>query len=224
MRMSLSLLFAASAVWAGGLPATNIHGEYVEARTADVYTGPCFANAEVELQGDLAVMGWRVSKGTFQGVNLDGLGVVGVVRASATLGDVHNSAYPVKSVIIVDERANIEQRRALKAFAQRMAGDLLTDVVRVEYAPIDLTLENNDLHGAKAELVAGSLAKIATRPINKNDHLCSNEEVWYAPLTKVDHAMPAYTLAHSFKGKGLGTMWSSPEKRSAFVASFQLQD
>jgi uncharacterized protein DUF1326 len=220
MKTTLMFLLAVSMVWAGGLPSTRLQGEYVEARTADVFTGPCFANSEVGLTGELAVFGWKIGKGSFEGVNLDGMGVVGVVKASATLGDVHNTAYPVKSVLIVDERASVEQRIALKRFAQRMSNDLLSDVVRVEYQPIELSFENGNLHSAKAVLTAGNLAKIATRPIVDGDHLCSNEEVWYAPLTKVDHAMPAYALAHSYSGKGLNTVWSSPEKRSAFVASF----
>ena len=224
MRTTILFLLAVSMVWAGGLPATRLQGDYIEARTADIYTGPCFANSEVGLTGDVAVFGWRISKGTWQGVNLDGLGVVGVVRASATLGDLFNSVYPVKSVLIIDERANAEQRIALRHFAQRMSTDLLSDVVRTEYQPIDLKFENNNLHSAKAVLTAGNLAKIATRPINNGDHLCSNEEVWYEPLTKVDHAMPAYALAHSYSGKGLNTVWSSPEKRSAFVGSFSLND
>ena len=37
--------------------AADIHGQYVEARTADIYTGPCFSNSEVELTGNLAVLG-----------------------------------------------------------------------------------------------------------------------------------------------------------------------
>jgi hypothetical protein len=41
---------------------------------------------------------------------------------------------------------------------------------------------------------------------------------------KLDHAMPAYTMAYNYKGKELGTTWSSPDKRSAFVGSFQLND
>jgi hypothetical protein len=32
--------------------------------------------------------------------------------------------------------------------------------------------------------------------------------------------MPAYTLANSFNGTGLGTVWSSPDKRSAFIGTF----
>jgi len=203
---------------------TQLRGDYIEARTADVYTGPCFANSEVDLVGNLAVFGWRVDKGEFEGVRLDGLSVVGVVRANSTLGNVSRDAYPVKSVVIVDERATPEQRMALKAFAQRMGGTLLEDVVRTEYQPIDLVFENNNVHTMNASLSAGTLAKIQTRAINEGDHLCSNEITWYQPLTKVDHAMPAFALANSFSGKGLDTTWSNPEKRSAFVGQFQLND
>lgn len=220
-----SLMFCAGALaLAGGLPATDVTGAYVEARTADVYTGPCFANSEVGLTGDLAVFGWKINQGTWQGVRLDGLGVVGVVKASATLGDVTASAYPVKAVLIIDERADAEQRLALKNFAQRMAGDLLSDIVRIDYRPVELELEGGNVHGARATLTAGELARIQTRAIHAGDHICSNEEVWYLPLTKVGHAMPAYALAHSFQGRGLGTIWKAPGQRSAFVADFHYQE
>ena len=203
---------------------TSLRGEYIEARTADVYTGPCFANSEVDLVGNLAVFGWHIASGEFQGVKLDGLSVVGVVKANSTLGNVNGNPYPVKSVVILDEKATPEQRLALKAFAQRMGGDLLQDVVRIETQPIEVSFQNNNLHSANATLTAGSLAKIQTRAINATDHLCSNEETWYQPLNKTEHAMPAVALAHQYRGAGLNTTWSSPDKRSAFVGSFQLND
>ena len=222
-RLVFSLL-AAPALFAASVPSNSVQGNYIEARTADVFTGPCFANSEVDLVGNLAVFGWQIEKGYFQGVKLDGLSVVGVVRASSTLGNVNGNAFPVKSILIIDEKANPEQRLALKAFAQKQGGDLLQDVVKIEYQPIELAVSDNNIHSASATLTAGTLAKIQTRAIDSRDHLCSNEETWYRPLTKVEHAMPAYALAHSFKGKGLDTTWSSPEKRSAFVGSFQLND
>ena len=214
------LLAMAGFTFAAAIPAHNIYGNYVEARTADVYTGPCFANGEVGLVGNLAVFGWKVTKGSWQGVDLDGMSVVGVVRAHHTLGDVFESAYPVKAVMIVDSRANPEQRLALQSFARHMAGDLLQDVVRVDYQPIDLTFADNDIHSMKATLTAGNLAKISTRALSEGDHICRNEEVWYRPLTTLDHSMPAYALANQFKGQGLDTTWSSPDKRSAFIGSF----
>jgi len=213
-------LATACFTFAAAIPAHNMYGNYVEARTADVYTGPCFANSEAGLVGQLAVFGWKVTKGAWQGVDLDGMSVVGVVRASHTLGDIFESAYPVKSVIIVDSRANAEQGLALQSFAKHMAGDLLQDVARVDYQPIDLTFADNDIHSMKATLTAGNLAKISTRALSEGDHICRNEEVWYRPLTTLDHSMPAYALANQFKGQGLDTTWSSPDKRSAFIGTF----
>lgn len=223
MRSIAGTLFLAGSLAAATIPTTQIQGNYVEARTADVYTGACFANSEVDLVGNLAVFGWKINKGTYQGVNIDGLGVVGVVKASSTLGNRFGSAYPVKSVLIVDSKANPEQQLALRGFAQRMAGDLLQDIARVEIQPIEFQLDGS-IHQTKAKLTAGTLAAIQTRAISNGDHICANEITWYDPLTKVDHAMPAVTTAHFYAGKGLGTTWSSPDKRSAFVADFHLTE
>src|SRR5436190_22266545 len=113
MKTFAAFALSASLVLAGGPTTKNsntVEGTYVEARNADIYTGPCYANSDVNMMGNLAVMGWRIEKGSFDGVELGGLGVVGVVRASSTLGDVIVSAYPVQSVLIVDEKASAEQR------------------------------------------------------------------------------------------------------------------
>jgi hypothetical protein len=120
----------------------------------------------------------------------------------------------------VDSSANPEQRLALQSFAKHMAGDLLQDVVRVDYQPIELTFADNNIHSMQANLTAGNLAQITTRALSEGDHICRNEEVWYRPLTKLDHAMPAYALANQFQGKGLDTTWRSPDKRSAFIGTF----
>ncbi|MDZ4803176.1 MAG: DUF1326 domain-containing protein [Bryobacteraceae bacterium] len=223
-RLALSLCLAGSLMAAGLQNRTQIRGEYIEARTADVFTGPCFANSEVDLVGNLAVFGWHVRNGEFDGVKLDGLNVVGVVKASSTLGNVNGNPYPVRSIVILDQRATPEQRIALAAFAKRMGGDLLQDVVKTETLPIEMTFEDDNIHKGAGKLSAGTLATIQTRAIDSRDHLCSNEETWYQPLTKTEHAMPAFALAHTFTGKGLNTTWSSPEKRSAFVGSFQLSE
>ena len=70
---------------------------------------------------------------------------------------------PAKAVLIVDSRANAEQRLALQSFAKHMAGDLLKDIVKVDFAPIEFTVENGNVHGGAAKLTAGSLAEIQTR-------------------------------------------------------------
>jgi len=219
-----SLCISASLAFSAKLPSGQIRGEYIEARTADVYTGPCFANSEVGLTGDLAVMGWKIEKGAFQGVNLDGLAVMGVLRASGTLGDVTQSVYPVKSVIVIDEHANAEQRIALKNFAQKMGGELLADVVRVDYQPIEFSMAENSIHSREATMSAGGLVKLQTRAMTDADQICHNEAVWYQPLTKVEHAMAAYTVANDYNGSALGTVWNYTGNRGSFVGTFQVED
>src|SRR5579864_1365771 len=133
---------------AGGAPAApGISGDYLEARTADVYTGPCFANSEMGLAGKQAVVAWRVRQGAWQGVPLDGLSVVAAVRSTATLGDPFGGPLHARAVIVVDRRATPLQRDALVAFAHAMAGDLLSTVVAIDSAPIEMSLG--------AEAVAG---------------------------------------------------------------------
>jgi len=50
--------------------------------------------------------------------------------------------------------------------------------------------------------------------------LCGNEETYYPPLTRVEHAMPAFTERASFKGSGLNLTWEAAGQRSAFIATF----
>jgi hypothetical protein len=221
-----SLLSACLVLSAIALPASAISGDYLEARTSDVYTGPCFANGEVNLAGREAVVAWRVSEGSWKGVPVDGLAVAAAIHAAATLGDPFAVPYPAHAVVFVDERATPEQRNALLGFAREMSGGLLDDVVAVKSAPIEMAVAGGEASGhhqaagGSATLKVGDLLELRTRGLNHGDHLCGNEEVYYPPLTPVEDAVPAVTLAHSFRGAGLGMTWSSPDKRSAFVARF----
>jgi hypothetical protein len=201
--------------------AAEISGEYLEARTCDVYTGPCFANGEIGIAGKEAVMAWKVDEGTWAGQDLSGLGVALIVKANDTLG--FGGSFTVKpdritAVIVVDDKANPEQAQALVRFVKENARHLTSDVVKVEKAPITLT---NDHLSGKGIFSAGRLAKIETRKMAKGDCVCSNETVFYPPLTKVDNAHPAYTLDMTFAGTGLNGTWTTINKRSAFLATFE---
>src|SRR5215216_3135299 len=101
--LSLTVLMLASTG-----QAQQISGDYIESRSAEIWTGHCVAMGELNLAGDQAILAWHVNKGSWNGVKLDGLAVVGVVKASATLGDEFNNPYPAKAVMIVDERASEE--------------------------------------------------------------------------------------------------------------------
>ncbi len=196
---------------------TALEGLYLEARTADVYAGHCFANSEVGLTGREAILAWSISRGRYEGVPLDGLKVVAVVKAQATLGDPHATPHPADSVLIVDRNADADQRAALIQFAKEMGGDLLDQVRGVH----DETVEAEfDVRPGHASLKAGELVELQTRAITHKDHLCGSEFVYYDPLTEIEGAVPAYTEKHAFRGDDFDATWSCPLKRSAFVGSF----
>jgi hypothetical protein len=171
----------------------------------------------VNLVGSEGILAWKVKKGSWQGVPLEDLKVVAVISANSTLGDPFSNQLPAKSVIIVDERANLEQRNALVSFVKEMGGRLVEDVVWIKSASIEMDTADGS---GKASLKAGEIAEVRTRPLNHHDMHCGNEFVYYPPLTDVKDAKPAYALANRFSEKGLNTTWSCPLKRSAFTAVF----
>lgn len=213
--LAITLLLATTAF-------AQIKGEYVETRSADVYTGQCFANGEVGLVGDEAIVAWHITSGSWDGVPLEGLSVVGAIKASATLGDPYGKPYPAKAVLLVDRQANAQQRDALINFAQEMGGELLRHVVKVMDVPISMQVLAE--HHASASVHAGNFATIETRPIGDKDHLCGNETTFYPPLTPTTHAMPAVALTDEYQGQGLNDTWTLHNKRSAFVGTFEKKE
>ena len=200
-----------------------VEGDYIEARTADVWTGPCFANGEVEMNGKEAIVGWKINQGSWQGVDLAGLAVVGVIRTEHTMGNVSEPVNPGRAVLIVDSRASEAQARALESFAKAMAGDLLHQVVEVYSAPIDLAIENGNIHGGAAHLTAGSLVEVETRALNKGDDHCGNEMIYYPPLSEnLEHSMPAFAETNTYQGDALGERWRVPYRRSSFLGMFRV--
>jgi hypothetical protein len=212
-----ALLLAAGPLFAAG----QIEGEYLEARSCDVYTGPCFANAETDLAGKEAVMAWRVESGGWNDVDLSGLSVAVVANSERTMGDTgvfKMKAGHIRSVILIDDKATQEQQEALVAFAKHSADDFTKDIAEVKLVP--MSLENDHLSG-KAQFRAGELAKIETRGLKKGDCVCTNEIVHYQPLTKIENASPAYARTVSYTGDGLDAKFVTNGKRSAFLGTFR---
>jgi hypothetical protein len=220
MQRTVALAAVALVVLAGPLSAAGITGKYIEARTCDVWTGPCFANAEMNLSGKHAILGWLVEKGTLGDARLDGLGVVAVVAASDTLGLAQTG--PAKAVLIVDSRANAVQRDALVRLAQKQGGDLVKNVVAVQSARIALDVGGCE-EGGCGKLVAGP-ARIETRCLDeKHDKVCGNESAFYPPLAQGVHVRPALAVEHIFTGQGVNETWNDAGRRGAYLGSFEVR-
>lgn len=218
LRYALSVV-AAGLVGMGALAsADEVTGTYLETRTCQVYTGPCFANAETALAGKDAVMAWNIEDGKHAGVDLAGLSVVVCMSGSDTLGfGGVNDPKSLKSTVIVDNRATPQQREALISFAKEHAGRAGKEVVRIDDAPIQMSLDLGSLAG---RLEAGKMVKLSTRKAKASDCICTNEVAYYPPLAKLQNFAAGVSIEAEYKGRGLGTTWSTPNSRSAYMATF----
>jgi hypothetical protein len=189
-------------------------------RSCDVYTGPCFSNAEMGSNGKEAILTWSIKEGVWQGVNLAGLSVVAVVRTKDTLGDIKYAQPRGKTVLIVDARANPAQRAALAAFAKARAGKLIGKVLATRVEKITAAIGDCTKGGTCASVKAGKLVDITTRCLCNGDHVCGNEYLYYPPLTKIRNATAAFTQMFAYQGGDLGIKWISIGQRGAFVGTF----
>ncbi len=201
--------------------AYRISGQYVEARTCDVWTGPCFANADFNLSGKNAVLAWKFEKGRVENAELEGLSVVAVLAAENTLGLTQYG--PTKAVLIVDNAATEAQKKALVRFAREQGGELLRNVVAVRSGSIDMKIcpcENNGC----AEIDVPGMVRVKTRCLHKqHDKACGNETAFYPPLIANVRAIPAAAEEHTFRGEGLGHTYQDNDRRGAYVGSFEVR-
>jgi len=212
-----SLLIASTAL--AGLPASKISGDYLEVRSCDVYTGPCFANAEMGLTGKEGMLFWNIREGAWNGVNLNGLSVMAVLKADGTLGNLKYNPRSGDAILIVDENANTSQKDALVDFARAMSGQLVSHIVAVKSAPVTAELGTCAKKGC-ASVKAGDLVEISTSCLSAKHEVCGNEETFYPPLSDVEGAYPVYTDVASYTGPGLDVTWQISGKRSGFLATF----
>jgi len=215
MKLTLALVLSflsASALLAG----PTVFGEYIEARTCDVWTGPCFSNSEINTTGEMAVLGWTVRQGSWDGTDLAGLAIAVAVRAEGTLSTPREGK--ARALVFIDEKATEAQGKALVSMARALAGKYLENVVDTRRASISYERAEEE-----AILTVGEVAKIRTRPLSACcDMHCGNEEVAYPALSKTNHVACAKSVEHRFVGSGLDARWSDPLKRSAMLGEFSL--
>ncbi len=198
------------------LAGTTISGKYVEARTAEVFTGGCIMSSEADTVGKQAVLAWKVDRRQLQRR-----------LARRTI----RRRCPVRRCQprhprnrrrscqgqVGGRRRRAGQRRAAHrscrhgspSFAKASVGT----VVNVSSAPIQFSETE---HGVN---VTTSQAKLDISKHLDHDPTCGSMQ-WFAPLAQVTEAEMSQTEEHSFTGSSLGTKWSAPNRRSSYIGSF----
>lgn len=214
---ALTVALAGSSALAASDPK-GVAGDYVEVRTAQVFAGGCIMGSEGEAAGREAILAWRVSRGTVDGVRLDGLSIVAAAAADDNLGMREIGGRPatvLKSVVLVDARATAAQRDALIGMARSLAPGIVRSVVETRAVPISFerTGENVTVRAAEAsiDVVTGIPHSPACGALK-----------WFEPLARTEQAEVGVTLSQEWTGSALGPRWKqvSDDKRSSFVGTF----
>ena len=213
---ALALSLSASAAAASG-SAARLTGDYVEVRTAEVFTGGCIMGSEGETSGREAIMAWRVSRGSLDGVKLDGLSVVAVVAGDMNLGTHElGGAAPrtIRTVLMVDERASRAQAEALVSLAKSMTGNLVANTIAVERVPVSFRRDEESVKVSAGDAVLD----VATNA--RHSPACGAIQ-WFSPLSRLDDEPGiGLTRSQAWSGPALGAQWRQVDRRSSFFGTF----
>jgi len=205
----------AAPLGARGASGTSISGSYVEARTAEVFTGGCIMNGEAATTGREALLVWKVDRGSFDGVPLNGLAVVAAIAGDQNLGirEIGGAPAETRAAIFVDERATPAQRAALVSMAKQHSNGMVSTVVELTPTTIQFANESGAIR-----VSAKSLRLTVQKEIN-HDPSCGARQ-WFHPFADISDSAMGTTAENAFSGSALGTKWSDPNKRSSFFGTF----
>ncbi len=206
-----AFVLAAAPAWAG-----PVVGQYVEARTAEVFAGGCIMSSEAETIGRQAVLAWRIDTGVYDGQVLDGLRVVAAVSGDRNLGIREiggESPSFVRAVVYVDQRATAAQRSALAGLARELSRGLITEIVQV--TPVAIRFDET----AETIAVVAGQSALAVKKSVEHGPSCGAMK-WFTPFSVVQSPALGTTVAHQFTGRELDARWSAPNRRSAFFGGF----
>jgi hypothetical protein len=204
---------AISPLVAGG--RNTVSGAYVEARTAEVFAGGCIMNSEAETVGKQAVLAWKVDRGAFNGISVDGLSVVAALAGDRNLGmtEMGGDKPAVRTAMFVDQRANAAQQIALVAMANELSKGLIGTIVQVTPTAIEFAD-----HGSEIAVSAGQVVLAVSKHLT-HEPTCGAMQ-WFHPFASMDESAMGVANQNLFTGSALGTKWSDPNKRSAFFGTF----
>jgi hypothetical protein len=213
--MKSALLFAVAAVLSGAASAhaAGVTGEYAEARSASVYAGACHYNGELTTAGREALLAWKVTKGTIDGVKLDGLCAVALLTGSDNLAE---PGVERRSVLLVDESATPAQRDALVSLLKAKLSKTLGTVAAVKTAPIRFSADGKQVRVAAGDAVTLTAAKYPC------SHCRMPALTWYTPFAPTQDAAVAQGVTTGFSDKTLNVSWSQAASDNVFVGSFVL--
>jgi hypothetical protein len=215
----LTLVLALSVGAAAAAPTEksvkdSLTGDYLEARTASVFAGPCHYNGELTTAGREAEMAWHIRDGAWNGTSLSGLSALASIVSEANLQE---ETAARRAVLYIDEKATPAQFEALSAALQARYGKAFGTVVAVKRAPLSFTRS-----GETFQVEARGVTRLTVESMPNHECCKQPSLVWYKPLIEVTDRKVGYTKESGIQDKTLGVLWTKNGQNTAFYGTFSL--
>jgi hypothetical protein len=215
MRLASLSCAAALALGVAARPAAAappVTGDYIEARSCNIYVGACHAQGEYVTAGRQAILAWKVREGSSNGVSLNGLGAIALVTADRNLGDPEAQR---KTVLYLDASAGPAQRDAFEALLRQRSAAALGEVVAVKTTSIAIDRTSDQL---QVDAPGVATLKAQMEP----GQLCCRQkyQVWYDPFVAVKNAKIGYSVLDQFSEPTLKTAWSGSDQNNTYFGEF----
>jgi hypothetical protein len=187
-----------------GLPlaandAPAVSGDYVEARSNEVYTCGCLYSGQMTTAGREAILAWRITRGVYQGTPLAGVKVAAVVVGDANLG-----AYdgPRRTALYLDVSTSDAQLQAIVALWQREYSQALGKIATVHRVPISFTQQGDALR-----LSIPNLVEVQARKARLPEDAHPGSFLWYQPFVPLRNSSLATALNYEYSGMDFQHQW-----------------
>ena len=177
----------------------EIEGEYLEARSVDVYTGACHFGSDYVEGGREATLVWQIESGTWNNVSLSGLTIVAVVSADQNL-DLNQNAR--RSVLYLDPQATPMQQQAVVDLMKTKRSTIVGQVVAVKKVEIDFSKIGLNYKLQVGRILALDVSRFpcyeCTQP----------HQIWYRPLEKINQLIVGKSETYRYQDEVLSVRWN----------------
>ena len=196
---TVALVTLLCAVPLAAAEAPAVSGDYLEARSNEVYTCGCLFSGQMTTAGREAILAWRITRGAYQGTALAGVKVVAVVVGDANLG-----AYdgPRRTALYLDANASDAQLQAILALWRREYSQALGKIAAVHRVSISFTQQ-----GDGVRLSIPNLLEVQARKARLPEDAHPASYVWYQPFVPLRNSSLATALDYEYSGTDFQHQW-----------------
>ena len=191
-----------------------VTGDYIEARSCNVYTGACHMNGELVMGGREAIIAWKIKTGSYSGVSIDGLSVVAVISAENNLSKSDSSR---TSVLYLDQSATPQQCAALAKLVHEQYGKVVGNASETRVASIEISR-----NGDRSKVHIAGAVYLKTMSICCS-HCVMPHLLWFEPMIALSNRQVANAAVNEFKGSAtIRTTWQRLDETSSFIGEFKI--